>query len=70
MKRSDQSIGELSEFHFEKELGFFSFPLRNHSRNEEISYSRTPGIVGIGAKEERRVRIKFRVTLLLYKEGL
>ena len=51
MKSLEQSIGNLREFHFVKELKFFPFSLRNYSRDEEISYSRTLEIVGIGAKD-------------------
>ena len=65
MKSSEQSIGVLIKLHFVKYLKFFSFPLGNYTRDEEISYSRVLGIVGIGAKTKRRVRLKFRVTLLL-----
>ena len=48
---SEQIIGKLSEIHFVKDLKFFSFTLWKYSRDEEISYSKELGIVGIGAKD-------------------
>ena len=51
MKILEQSISKLSEFHFVKELKFFSFSLWDYSRDEEISYSRALGIVGMDAKD-------------------
>ena len=50
MKSLEQSIGELGEFYFEKDLKIFSFPLWIYSRDEEISYSRALEIVGMDAK--------------------
>ena len=69
MKILEQRIGKLSEFHFVKEFRLFPFSLKNYSRDEEISYSRTLEIVRIGAKDQKKSEAQVQGYPLAIKGG-
>ena len=62
---SKQSFGKLGEFHLEKDLNFISFSPQNYTKDEDIFYTITLRIVGVDAKDQIRVWLKFGATLFV-----
>ena len=59
----------LKELHLEKGLEFTSFLTQESSIDKAFLFKGADKLVGIGAKDQIRIWIKFGTTHLLYKEG-
>ena len=65
MKISKLYLGKLKDLHLERGLEFTSFLSRESSKDEAFLYKGAHKLVGIGAKDQIRVRLKFVLTLFI-----
>ena len=70
MKSSKLYLGKLKDLHLERGLELTSFLSQESSKDEALLYKGAHKLVGIGAKDPIRVRLKFGVTLFVEKEVL
>ena len=65
LKISKMYLGKLKDLHLEKGLEFTSFLSQESSKDKAFLYKGAHKLVGIGAKDQTRVRLKFGVTLFV-----